>query len=168
MFSKNEIVNRLDKLSEKLDNFVGYAKDRLEFIPKLVILVEAQGKQLEAQGKQLEALEAHLVDIEEVVNKIYSEMLRFTGDKTNMKLSVWAFCRLYDLSFSYGDLARMGRQATRESRRQGADIESVSDPRFGLVNVYEPEILELLFLEGDDKDLSVADECLVIDPSGIY
>ena len=95
-------------------------------------------------------------------------MLRFTGDKTNMKLSVWAFCRLYDLSFSYGDLARMGRQATRESRRQGADIESVSDPRFGLVNVYEPEILELLFLEGDDKDLSVADECLVIDPSGIY
>jgi len=162
MFSKNELMNEVKALRATVDNFIGYAKEQFTVvisridsqnkrIERLEFLLEAQGKQLEAQGKQLEALKKQLSEVEEVVTKIYAEMLRFTGDKSGMKLSIWAFTRLYDISFHYQDLATMGRLATKESRKLGAEVETVADPRFGLVNVYEPEVLEGLFLSDTEE-----------------
>jgi hypothetical protein len=80
---------------------------------------------------------------------LVAELSRFKGDSDQMLLSIYAFCTLYQLPFSYGDLATMGRKATWESRKTNAEVQTTADPRFGTVNLYEPEVLERLFLTED-------------------
>jgi prophage antirepressor-like protein len=43
--------------------------------------------------------------------------------------------------------AKYGRMASRYCREHGFEIGQISDPRFGLVNTYPREVLELLFLD---------------------
>lgn len=149
MDSVTTVLTELRDLKEGFTKLAGAFQELTGVVTGLVSKVnslEAEVKELRSEVKELHN---QVDELTVVVNKIYAEMLRFTGDKSNMKLSVWAFCRLYDLTFSYGDLSTMGRQATRESRKLGASVETVADPRFGLVNVYEPEVLEQLFLSGE-------------------
>jgi hypothetical protein len=90
-----------------------------------------------------------------LIEQLVAEVSRFNNDSDQLLTSVYAFCHIHGVSFSHGDLFTYGGQATRYSRRHGYEIQSVRDPRFGAVNLYEPEVLERVILGFTDDDYIV-------------
>ena len=86
---------------------------------------------------------------------IIAEVSRYKGESGELMLSAFAFCTIHGVTFTHGDLFTYGGKATRYSRKHGFRIESVQDPRFGAVNLYEAEVLERVILGFTDDDYKV-------------
>ena len=83
---------------------------------------------------------------------LIAEVSRYKGESGELMLSAFAFCTIHGVTFTHGDLFTYGGKATRYSRKHGFRIESIQDPRFGMVNLYEPEVLERVILGFTDED----------------
>jgi prophage antirepressor-like protein len=59
--------------------------------------------------------------------------------------TITAWCRLNNLKISLDEAMQRGRKATKLSNEWGAEIGSVHDERFGLVNSYREDVLEEIF-----------------------
>lgn len=86
---------------------------------------------------------------------LVAEVSRFKNDSDELMISMYAFHHIYGISFTHDDLGKKGLIATRYSRKHGYRIAQTSDPRFGSVNLYEPEALERCFLGFTDDDYCV-------------
>lgn len=86
---------------------------------------------------------------------LVAEVSRFKNDSDKLMLSMYAFHHVYGISFTHDDLGKKGLIATRYSRKYGYNVCTTQDPRFGVVNLYEPEALERCFLGFTDDDYKV-------------
>jgi len=104
---------------------------------------------MQATQKQMQAtLNAN----NEMLQYLVAEVSRFKNESNELMVSCFAFCTIHGVSFTYGELFTYGGKATRYSRKHGYRIESVQDPRFGAVNLYEPVVLERVILGFTDDD----------------
>jgi chromosome segregation ATPase len=177
MFDNKSIENAL----KTIFGVLGEMKDNLSSV---ILSQKLQGEQLKQQGEQLKHLTTELVKANERITSVaiqltkvegkvdllvqgqqetstkidflVSELSRYKNDSGEMLLSMYAFCNIYGINFSYGNdsdehsLANMGKKATRYSRQKGYVIETTADPRFGKVMLYDPRALEDLFLGEED------------------
>ena len=132
------IVTRLDAIVTRLDAIV----TRLD---KLQVVTNAN-------NEMLDKLQAMTNANNEMLHYLVAEVSRFKNESGDLMLSAFAFCTIHGVTFTHSDLFTYGGKATRYSRKYGFRIESVQDPRFGAVNLYEAEVLERVILGLTDED----------------
>jgi len=144
--------NPLKSLENALNNFRKEVLERFDSMQATQKEMQATQKEMQATQKEMQAtLNAN----NEMLHYLVAEVSRFKNESGELMLSAFAFCTIHGVTFTHGDLFTYGGKATRYSRKHGFRIESVQDPRFGAVNLYEAEVLERVILGFTDDDCKV-------------
>jgi hypothetical protein len=155
----DQVTARVDQVFSTVTAFHAEVIERLTRVEAEQRAQRALIEQLVAEQRAQRALIEQLVAEQRaqraLIEQLVAEVSRFNNDSDQLLTSVYAFCHIHGVSFSHGDLFTYGGQATRYSRRHGYEIQSVRDPRFGAVNLYEPEVLERVILGFTDDDYLV-------------
>jgi hypothetical protein len=145
----NEIKKALQPMLDQVTARIDQVTARIDQVTATVTAFHAE------VIERLTRVEAEQRAQRALIEQLVAEVSRFNNDSDQLLTSVYAFCHIHGVSFSHGDLFTYGGQATRYSRRHGYEIQSVRDPRFGAVNLYEPEVLERVILGFTDDDYIV-------------
>ena len=115
--------------------------------------METEQQQMRQEQQQfMSEVREFMTDTTAKLNFLIAELSRFKNDSDELLVSAFAYFTTRGLKFTYGTLAAFGKLATRYSKRHGYQIEQTQDPRFGFVNLYEPEVLDALIEQQTNEE----------------